>query len=148
MSDVESIYHAIATLKARSLLAVDEKRWPDFAACFTPDARIDYSRAVVPGSDGPLEVPSIEAYVALASGFVGDAKTMHVGSLPIIEIVEPDRAKATWKMEDVIVRAAGSALPSRHGYFVYEDEYRLTDAGWRISSLTFVPWFEVPLDHQ
>ena len=147
MSDEGSIHEQIMNLKARSLLAVDEKRWDDFARCFTADARIDYSRATPPGAP-TIEVPSIEAYVALASGFIGDAKSVHIGSLPIIEVTGEGAARATWKMQDVIVRKPGAQLDSRHGFFTYEDEYRLTEDGWRISALTFTPWFSVPLDHQ
>jgi hypothetical protein len=147
MTDAGAIHRDIMDLKARSLLAVDEKRWDDFARCFTDDARIDYSRAAPPGSGRPAPViPSIDVYVGVASAHVADAKTMHIPSIPVIQVLNPDRAKATWKVEEVFVRPPGSERASHRGYFVYEDEYRLTADGWRISALTFIPWFSTRLD--
>jgi hypothetical protein len=147
MVDVIGIRDEIQNLKAKSLLAIDEKRWDDFVGFFMDNPRIDYTRAVRPDTDEPLPiVHSAQGYAAMARAFIGDAKSIHMGSLPIIEALGPDSAKATWKMEDVIVRSPGSRLASRRGYFLYEDEYRLTEAGWRISALTFIPLFTVPLN--
>lgn len=145
MIDVPGIHSAIWRLKAETFLAIDEKRWEDFAQFFTKDARIDYSRAL-PASESPLPaIPSVSAYVALAKQFVGSARTVHLGSVPIIDVMAPDHAKALWRMEDIIVRPSDSTEPSGHGYGLYEDEYRLTDAGWRISSLTFTRLLFLPI---
>jgi hypothetical protein len=140
------IHFAIMDIKARSLLAVDEKRWADFAACFTNDATIDYSRAAPPGSgQQPPEIPSIEIYVEIARTHVADAMTMHIPSAPVIEVLDADHALATWKVEEIFVRPTGAEQQSHRGYFLYQDEYRRTQQGWRISALTFIPWFSTPL---
>ena len=148
MIDVQEIHRAIWRLKAEWFLAIDEKRWDDFTQFFTPDARIDYSRAR-PDSDEPLPaIPSIAAYVSVARQFTDDARTVHLGSVPIIDVLAPDHAKALWKMEVIVVRAAGSPEPSGHGFGLYEDEYRLTPDGWRISSLAFTRLLFLPIASQ
>ena len=147
MTDIGAIHCAILDLKARSLLAVDEKRWDDFTQCFTEDAMIDYSRATAPDAEEPMPpIPSIDVYVQIASAYVADAKTMHIPSAPIIEVVGPHQAKAMWKVEEVFVQPPEAKQASHRGYFVYQDEYRLTTDGWRISALTFIPWFSTALE--
>ena len=145
MFDVQKIHRAIWRLKAESFLAIDEKRWGDFAQLFITDARIDYSRAL-PDTDEPLPVmTSVAAYVSLAAQFIGSARTVHQASVPIIDVLAPDHAKALWRMEDIIVRPADAPEASGHGYGLYEDEYRLLDDGWRISSLTFTRLLFLPI---
>lgn len=143
MHDEAAIHAAVCRLKAETLLAVDQKRWDDFAAAFTDDALIDYSRAVPPGVQPPPPFRSGAAYAQFASAFVGDAKTVHLASLPIIHVLAPDHATATWKMQDIVIWQDGRDQPDRHGYALYEDEYRLTADGWRISALRFTPLLTV-----
>ena len=143
--DVEAVHRAIWRLKAESFLAIDEKRWEDFAQFFTPDARIDYSRARPDSDEVFPAIPSIPAYVSMAKQFVGDAQTVHQGSTPIIDVLAADHAKALWRMEDIIVRPPGSSEPSGHGFGLYADEYRRTAEGWRISSLAFTRLLFLPL---
>ena len=145
MADVQEIHRAIWRLKAEWFLAIDEKRWDDFAKFFTDDARIDYSRAVPESSDPFPEIPSIDAYISIAKLYVGSAQTVHQGSVPIIDVLAPDHAKARWRMEDIVVRPAGSQEPSTHGYGFYDDEYRLTGDGWRISALSFTRLLTLPI---
>ena len=146
MIDIQGIHRTIGRLKAETFLAIDEKRWDDFGAFFTDDARIDYSRAA-PESDEPVPpIPSVQAYVAFARQFVGSARTVHQGSMPIIDILAADHAKALWRMEDIILREDGDPLPSGHGFGLYEDEYRLTGSGWRISALSFTRSLFLPTE--
>ncbi|HKR87917.1 MAG TPA: nuclear transport factor 2 family protein [Phenylobacterium sp.] len=145
MIDVQEIHRAIWRLKAESFLAIDEKRWEDFERLFTDDARIDYSRAL-PDTVEPLPVmTSAATYVSLARQFIGSARTVHQASVPIIDVIAPDHAKALWRMEDIIARPADAPEPSGHGYGLYEDEYRLSGEGWRISSLTFTRLLFLPI---
>ena len=140
--DDAAIQQAIWRLKAESFLALDEKRWDDFAACFTEDARIAYSKA----STEPIPpIPSIPAYIDFARAFIGAAKTVHQGATPIIDIVSPKRAKAVWRMEDVIIYPPESGVPSRHDFGIYNDEYVRTKAGWRISALSFTLLLCLPI---
>lgn len=146
MTDHAIIHAEICRLKAETLLAVDQKRWEDFASFFTEDALIDYSRAAPPGVEAPPPFRSGAAYAQFAGAFVGEARTVHLASLPIIKVLAPDRATGVWKMEDIIIWPEGSGQPSRHGYATYEDEYQLTANGWRISALRFTPLLSVSID--
>lgn len=143
MTDHGTIHAEICLLKAQTLLAVDQKRWDDFARFFTEDAQIDYSRAAPPGAEAFPPIRSGAAYAQFAGNFVGEARTVHLASLPIIQVHAPDRATGLWKMEDIIVWPEETSQPARHGYGIYEDEYRLTADGWRISALRFTPLLAV-----
>lgn len=144
-TDHAAIHAEICRLKAETLLAVDRKRWDDFARFFTEDALIDYSRAAPPGVESLPPIRSGAAYAQFAAAFVEEARTVHLASLPIIEVLAPDRAVGLWKMEDIIVWPAETSRPSRHGYGIYEDEYRRTTDGWRISALRFTPLLAINL---
>lgn len=145
MDQADAIHRAIWRLKAEFFLAIDQKRWDDFARFFTRDARIDYSRAR-PESDEPVPaIPSLQAYVDFARQFVGSARTVHQGSTPIIDIVKDDQVHALWRMEDIILRSPDDMLPFGHGFGIYEDEYRLTEDGWRIDSLAFTRLLFLPI---
>lgn len=148
MTDHAIIHAEICRLKAETLLAVDQKRWDDFAGFFTEDALIDYSSAAPPGTDALPPVRSGAAYAQMAGAFVGQAKTVHLASLPIIYVQAPDRATGIWKMEDIIIWPEEMSQPSRHGYALYEDEYRLTADGWRISALRFTPLLATQIQGQ
>ena len=140
--DKTEIQQAIWRLKAETFLAIDEKRWDDFAACFTEDARIDYSKA---SSEPMPPIPSIPAYVDFARAFIGGAKTVHQGSTPIIDVTSSKHAKATWRMEGVIVYPPESGVQSRHDFGIYTDEYIRTRAGWRICALSFTHLVCLPI---
>ena len=145
MDQADAIHRAIWRLKAEFFLAIDQKRWNDFANLFARDARIDYSRAR-PESDEPVPtIPSVEAYVEFARQFVWAARTIHQGSMPIIDIIADDHVRTLWRMEDIIVRTSDDGLPSGHGYGLYQDEYRLTNEGWRICSLAFTRLLFLPI---
>lgn len=145
MEQYPSIHAEICRLKAETLLAVDQKRWDDFARFFTEDALIDYSSAQPPGGEPFPMIRSGRAYAQFAETFLGEARTVHLASLPIIKVHGPDRVTGVWKMEDIIIRPATASEPSRHGYAIYEDEYRLTAHGWRISALRFSPLLAISI---
>ena len=137
---------AIRRLKAEFLLAVDQKRWEDFAGLFLPDARIDYSRTR--RSWGPGEGPVYSgpaAFMVDVSAMLADAQSVHHATAPIIDVIDAGHAKAIWRMEDIVLRSAGSALPQGHGFGLYDEDYRLTASGWRIASLTFTRLLVLPI---
>lgn len=130
---------AIRRLKAEFTIAVDLKRWAAFEALFTEDALIDYSRTQRSWGKGvgPLYAGPA-AFAKDVQSLIGDALTVHRAELGLIDIESAEKVRATWRMEDIVVRSPESDRPGGHGYGIYEEEYRLTAAGWRISALTFM----------
>ena len=118
---------AIKQLRGRYARAVDTKDWDLFAASLTEDAVLTADSGVTEGR---------EAIVALVSGALTPATTMHHQHTPEIEITGPDTATGTWAMQD-LVRIGGFTL---RGWGHYVEEYARTPEGWKIrrSTLTRV----------
>ena len=60
-------------------------------------------------------------------------KTVHHGHTPVIEILGPDRARATWSMEDMLWFPPGGDRHHLWGVGFYFEQYRRDpDGEWRI----------------
>ena len=124
---------AIRQLKARYFYYVDSKDWDAWLDLFTPDAAFEWDNAVATlgrdgetsqkyvGREGLAEIPKI----------VADARTVHMGHTPIIEILSETEARAIWPMEDIVERAQ----QDRRGWGHYHETYRKIDGRWLIRSL-------------
>ncbi|MEW6273209.1 MAG: nuclear transport factor 2 family protein [Thermodesulfobacteriota bacterium] len=125
---------AIRQLKARYFRFLDQKRWREFGELFTEDGRLDSS------DDAPHAVAAgREAIVALVSGAVGQAVTVHHGHMPEIEITGPGRARGIWAMEDHLELPGDPPALVVHGRGHYFEEYEKgPDGAWRIKSLRLV----------
>lgn len=130
LADIE----AIKQLKARYFRCLDTKLWPEFGEVFTEDGRLDSSE------DAPHAVATgRDAIVALVSGAVGAAVTVHHGHMPEIEITAPGRARGIWAMEDYLEFPGDPPALTVHGRGHYHEEYeRSGDGTWRIKSLRLV----------
>jgi len=130
LADVEEIKQ----LKARYFRLLDTKRWEEFGALFTEDARLDTT------DDAPhAAAQGRDAIVALVSGGVGAAVTVHHGHMPEIEVTAPGRARAVWAMEDHLEFPGDPPALVVHGRGHYHEEYvRGGDGRWRIASLRLV----------
>lgn len=127
LADIE----AIKQLKARYFRLLDTKRWQEWGDVFTADAHLDTSddaaHAVARGRD---------AIVALVSGAVGAAVTVHHGHMPEIAITGPRSARGVWAMEDYLEFPGDPPALVLHGRGHYFEEYeRCTDGAWRIGKL-------------
>jgi hypothetical protein len=125
---------AIKQLKARYFRCLDKKLWHEFGEVFAVDAHLDSS------GDAPQAVATGRAaIVAMVSGGVGDAVTVHHGHMPEIEIVGPGRARGIWAMEDYLEFPGDPPALVVHGRGHYFEEYeRGADGAWRIKSLRLV----------
>ena len=119
------------------------------ATCFTEDAVFEPSQGAYKQQGGS----SIVRFFADLTGptFVSS----HVVSHPEIELTTPTSAQGRWRLEDTVhytgpnpavktMTVAGHQ--TLRGAAYYYDRYQKTDAGWRISYLTFVRIFRTITD--
>ena len=130
LADIE----AIKQLKARYFRLLDTKRWREWGEVFTADAHLDTS------GDAPHAVATgRDAIVALVSGAVGQAVTVHHGHMPEIDVTAPGRARGVWAMEDYLEFPGDPPALTLHGRGHYFEEYEQdADGTWRIRSLRLV----------
>ncbi|NLG47693.1 nuclear transport factor 2 family protein [Gordonia sp. (in: high G+C Gram-positive bacteria)] len=131
---------AIETLKYRYLRAVDTKDWAGLEATLTADVRTDYGSQF---GGQPLTFPdraSVLAYFRKAMG--GTLVSEHHVGHPIIEIdaADPTVATGSWYLQDRVIVPDHDVMII--GAAFYEDTYRKTDDGWRISSTGYQRTFE------
>ena len=113
---------AIRSLKARYFRAMDTKDWDTLAGCFTGDLVADFRQG--PG----MLAEGRDNYMAQLTAILADARTVHHGHMPEIELLDDSNATGIWAMEDR-VELPGLSL---RGFGHYHDEYARTPDGWRI----------------
>jgi len=124
VSTLEEI-EAIKNLKARYFRLLDTQQWEQWAEVFSPDVEADFR-------EGPGEtVQGRDAVVKMVSSVLREAKTIHHGHMPEIEILDPKRAKGIWAMFDIVEHPAFSL----QGYGHYIEEYTKEDGQWRICKI-------------
>ncbi|MBM4245503.1 MAG: nuclear transport factor 2 family protein [Deltaproteobacteria bacterium] len=130
LADIE----AIKQLKARYFRLLDTKCWEEWGDVFTEDASLDTT------DDAPhAQAQGRAAIVALVSGAVGRAVTVHHGHMPEIELTGPTTARGVWAMEDHLEFPGDPPALVVHGRGHYHEEYeRSPDGTWRIRSLRLV----------
>ncbi len=133
-SDVVGDLHAIEQLKYAYFRLLDTKRFEELGALFTDDATTSYQ-------NGELCQHGRDEIVAFLRSAIGDEGivTMHHGHHPEIH-VGGDDATGRWYLEDRVV-VPGADLELR-GTALYEDRYRRTADGWRISHTGYQRIFE------
>ncbi len=144
----------IKRLKARFFLAVDDKDWAAYASLFTDDAYFDVADAFADAADDALatglghaaSVIGGKAMATLVSGLLKGTETLHIGYMPVIDLVSADEARAVWPVEDWLWFAPGTVPASLHGFGRYHERYARTDDGWRIASLRYVRGRILPTD--
>ena len=133
-----SIRQDIAELKARWFYFVDQKMWAEFESCFVADAVIDYTRSTGTWSASAAMIFESPAdFAQKVASILEGATTFHQASMPIYEFMSEREVRVLWRMEDVVQRAPDDDRPSGRGYGFYQDGYRLTANGWKISSIVF-----------
>ncbi|MCP2138464.1 hypothetical protein J2S28_005588 [Rhizobium sp. SLBN-94] len=133
----------IRQLKSRYFAAVDGKDWQAISAIFTDDAQVDFSgecqyhvghHGVTAEDINPTDWVVIggNATAKVIEGAVGGIVAVHQGHDPQIHIHTSTTASGKWSLYDRL--EYGSEV--MHGYGHYDEEYRLIDGRWKISSLT------------
>ena len=127
MDSTDILIHteAIKALKARYFRSMDCKDWTALANCFTHDLVADFR-----GAPGMLAEGRDEYMLALTKA-LKDAKTIHHGHMPEIEIHDEERASGLWAMDD-IVDMPGISL---RGWGHYHETYRCEAGTWKIATI-------------
>lgn len=117
-------------LKARYFRTMDQKRWDEFATCFTEACVMDVPEA------GVL-VTGSAAIASALSGILDGVQTCHHGHMPEIDVTGPDTATGIWAMFDYVEfpAAADGTRNGLQGYGHYEETYRRVGGVWKIDSL-------------
>ena len=121
MGALEEI-EAIKRLKARYFRLMDTKQWDEWGDVFTEDAHLAASPDPNETFHGRADI------VKRVSAVLRDARTVHHGHMPEIELTGPDTATGIWAMYDFV------ELPQLvlHGWGHYHEEYARQGGAWRI----------------
>jgi len=124
MGALEEI-EAIKRLKARYFRLMDTKQWDQWGDVFTEDAHLAASPDPNETFHGRTDI------VKRVSAVLRDARTVHHGHMPEIELTGPDTATGIWAMYDFV------DMPQLvlHGWGHYHEEYARQDGTWRIRRL-------------
>lgn len=132
----EADRRAVSELKHRYLRCLDLKDWDAFADCFVPDATGSYATIALDGRDAIVDFMRENMGPGLIS-----LHQVHHPEITLSLDGDPDRAGATWYLEDrVLVPAFDYAL---EGAAFYDDRYIRTSDGWRIAHTGYRRTFEV-----
>jgi hypothetical protein len=118
----------LQSLKARYWRCLDTKSWDELRGVFATDARLDADGFVNDGRDTIID---------FLAEVLADARTVHMGHAPELEVTGPDTATGIWPLEDYVELPADSGRGIR-GYGHYYDEYVREDGAWRIKSSRLV----------
>jgi len=125
---------AIHQLKARYCRFVDTKQFDRLHTLFTLDARFEGLGSAPSGA-------TVEMFVRGISTRLGPVVSIHHCHMPEIVFRDADTARGIWAMMDYLEWPEGGVPKEAEGfrgftgYGHYEEEYRRTPDGWRISFL-------------
>lgn len=124
---------AVSHLKSLYFLYLDGRQWDRMIDLFTPDAVFEgYA----------FDAAGAEDFVATVSAFLSDVRSQHAGYMPRFSAIDDDHIRGVWMMHDYLTWKQDSrvykgveieGMHGLRGWGYYEEEYRRTDAGWRIS---------------
>ncbi len=138
MSPLERLeaIESIRALKARYFRTLDTQDWTAHEQVFVPELVADM-RDAAPVHDPGAITHGAARYVAALAPILRGVVTVHHGHTPEIELLDDDRARACWAMEDKLWVGEGSVLPFRflHGYGHYHETYSRDADGWRIATI-------------
>lgn len=123
---------AIKSLKARYLACCDAKDPVGMRACFADGpVAIDY------GVVGCFETadPLVEVFKQI--GCHPHMVEMHHGANPQIALLDAERAEGRWSLHYQLINTQDSTLTQLGAR--YDDEYRKTPQGWKISATRCTP---------
>ncbi len=123
---------AIRQLKANYLASCDAKDLRGFRAAFM-DGKVDIDYGPIGCFDNADDLVAIFQQIACHPHML----EWHHGSNPQIDLLTPDHATGRWSLQYQLINTQDNTLTQLGGE--YEDEYRLTDDGWKISATRFSP---------
>jgi len=109
MGALEEI-EAIKRLKARYFRLMDTKQWDQWGDVFTEDAHLAASPDPNETFHGRADI------VKRVSAVLRDARTVHHGHMPEIDLTSPTTAVGIWAMEDMLRWPDGGPMRTLHGY--------------------------------
>ena len=118
-------FEQIKRLKYRYVRCLDLKLFDEIRTCFVETATASYG-------GGAYTYEGLDAIIGFLSTSMGSTKmlTSHKVHHPEIELTGPNRAEATWALDDVVV-LADLGMTVRGAAF-YQDEYVKVGDEWRI----------------
>lgn len=122
---------ALRALKARYFFACDRKDPQGMRACFA-DGKVDIDYGVVGRFDNADALIKIYTEVGCHDYMV----EMHHGMNGQISVHDESSASGKWSLHYFLINTKDQTATQLGGY--YEDGYRKTAAGWKISSTRFV----------
>lgn len=121
---------AVQQVKSRYLAACDAKDPETVRACFA-DGTVDIDYGAVGRFDTADAL--VELFTKLACH--PHMLEMHHASNPRIEVLDEKSARANWALQYQCINTEQNTLSQLGGE--YEDQYRLTEDGWKISATRF-----------
>ena len=126
--------HDIATLKYRYVRALEERDWEAWADSFTEDAEATFMPA--PGeTQSEVHRSRAELREWVPTALDGVYPIIRI-SMPDIEILGPDRARADWAQVERLAFTDGPLRETTYYGYYHETYQRCADGRWRIDSLT------------
>lgn len=135
MNELEElkIITEITKLKARYCRLVDIKDWGGFESLFAEDATFD-----IPGMGG-MPIKGRREILALVRKSIGEGNSIHIVSMPDIDVLDADMAKATWGLETVLSVRARPGEPAPRSHAFTHDTYARRDGSWLLQSVRLEP---------
>ena len=134
-ADTSADKEAIAQLKYRYLRALDTKDWDTFAGTLTDDVTGDYG-------DRLHFTNRTELVDYMRSSIGPGVITEHRVTHPEISI-DGDQASAVWYLQDRVIVAEFNFMLIGAGF--YNDTYRRTPDGWKISATGYDRTYEATM---
>jgi deazaflavin-dependent oxidoreductase (nitroreductase family) len=122
----------IKQLKARYFRFVDKKNWSNLETLFTPACVFEFESSL-PGV-GATRYEGAAEFVRGMSVRHADTVAVHHGHTPEITLIDAQRARGVWVLEDIVLRPPGG-IPSFHGWGHYFERYSRVDGVWKISAV-------------
>lgn len=132
-SELEEI-ERIKQLKARYFRHMDCREWDQWRTCFTADIVASYDGPPRLGKrDDPTEVScnGRDNLVAAVSGLFTEARSIHQGYMPEIELTSATTASGIWSMWDYIRSPKGTF----QGWGHYHEDYVKEGGEWKIKKI-------------
>jgi hypothetical protein len=126
---------AIKRLKYAYWRCLDTKRWDDLAACFAPDATVEYG-------NGEYKFQGVDAIIGFLSRALGKESGhigVHHGHQPEITLDGPAAASGTWALYNYFFNAAQNRCVRICAF--YHDRYAKRDGVWRIAHTGYTTIF-------
>ncbi|RZO84289.1 MAG: nuclear transport factor 2 family protein [Oceanococcus sp.] len=131
LSQLEAL-DAIRQLKAAYLSSCDAKDCQGFRDAFM-DGPVDIDYGPIGCFDNADDLVAVFRQIACHPHML----EWHHASNPQIELLASDHARGHWSLQYQLINTQDNTLTQIGGEYV--DEYRLTEAGWKISATRFAP---------